>query len=137
MNLGIAKIGTYIPNLRQNIEEVVEYCGGNDREIKLMKRLHNIQQVPIVEEGQRLDETLGYALLDLKLNENIDLILYAHSLLAQVPHDYGLLNKVLKPFNLNNVKNLELLKRLVLLPFMRWILQIYILQRKKMLTMYS
>lgn len=104
MNLGIAKIGTYIPNLRQNIEEVVEYCGGNDREIKLMKRLHNIQQVPIVEEGQRLDETLGYALLDLKLNENIDLILYAHSLLAQVPHDYGLLNKVLKPFNLNNVK---------------------------------
>ncbi|ETT86892.1 3-oxoacyl-[acyl-carrier-protein] synthase III C-terminal domain-containing protein [Viridibacillus sp. FSL R5-0477] len=104
MSFGIAKIGTYIPSLRQKIDEVLEYSGCNEREIKLMKRLHNIHQVPIVENGQRLEETLRYALLDLHLDIKVDLVLYAHSLLAQVPHDYGLLNKVLMPFDLLSTK---------------------------------
>lgn len=111
MSFGITKISTYIPSKRQTIEEVIGDCGGTEREIKLMKRLHNIQQVPIVEEGQRLDETLRNALLDLKLNEEVDLVLYAHSLLAQVPHDYGLLNKVLMPFNLMNKKKLGITQK--------------------------
>ena len=66
-------------------------------------RIHNLKQVPIVDDGQKLEETLAIPIshiVNSSLN-NIQLVLYTHTGIIQVPYNYDLLYKTLKKFNLH------------------------------------
>ncbi|MCS1352494.1 3-oxoacyl-[acyl-carrier-protein] synthase III C-terminal domain-containing protein [Mechercharimyces sp. CAU 1602] len=96
---GIKGIGTYIPATFQTVEEVLAGVGAGVGERRLLERIHQLRQIPMVKSGQRLEETITYALEDLKTKVescSIDVALYAHSQFTHVPFRYDLLYKVLE-----------------------------------------
>ncbi|MBD1372851.1 ketoacyl-ACP synthase III family protein [Hazenella sp. IB182357] len=110
MNIGITGIGVYIPERMQQAEELVNLVSTADKkrsEVKMLKRMHHLHQTPIVDEDQPLEETIRLAVADLKQHvtlDQVDLILYSHALLTQVPYQHDLLYKVLQPFGLENIR---------------------------------
>ena len=105
MKIGLTNITSYIPENRMQIEEILELGEFERKEALLLRRVYGINQVPIVENNQRLEETLKNVVSKIPDVENIgiDFILYGHSVTAQVPHDYNLLRKVFEPLGLGDV----------------------------------
>lgn len=106
MGIGISKLSTYIPDNRELVEDVIEKVGGGRSESKLLTRVLGLKQVPVVEHSQKLEDTLSMSLKELLENEfkdDIKLVLYAHTLIPQVPHNYQLLHKVLNRYGLAHV----------------------------------
>lgn len=106
MNIGIKALETFIPDNRQSVEEILGENECTDIEMKILKRIHKLKQVPIVNEGQRLEETLSIPLTKLFQStkaHKIDLVLYTHTIIPQVPYNYELIYKVLKQFGLEKV----------------------------------
>ncbi|GIP63146.1 3-oxoacyl-[acyl-carrier-protein] synthase III C-terminal domain-containing protein [Virgibacillus pantothenticus] len=106
MTIGIKALSTYIPAGRQSVETILEDNGCTHKDIKLFRRIHKLRQVPIVEEGQKLEETLSKSLEDiiqLYPNHKIKLVLYTHTIIPQVPYNYELMYRLLKEFNLHNI----------------------------------
>ncbi|WP_210470966.1 3-oxoacyl-[acyl-carrier-protein] synthase III C-terminal domain-containing protein [Sporosarcina sp. 6E9] len=106
MNIGIRALETFIPKNRQSVEDVLRENECTEMEIKLFKRIHKLNQVPIVNEGQRLEETLSIPLKKLfksSKKNKIELVLYTHTIIPQVPYNYELIYRVLKQFELEKV----------------------------------
>lgn len=102
----IQDIEVYIPENMQPIDELLQFNGFNDRVIKIFKRFHKLNQVPIVKHTQKLEETLTKSLEKISIKydlKSVDLVIYTHSLIPQVPYDYNLLYNVLKSFNIEQI----------------------------------
>lgn len=108
MTIGIKDLSTYIPSNRQSVESILKENGCSSVDIRFFKRILQLKQVPIVEEGQKLEETLSIALdkiFEGYYDHKIKLILYTHSIIPQVPYNYELMYRLLKKYNLHNIDN--------------------------------
>ncbi|OIU69825.1 3-oxoacyl-[acyl-carrier-protein] synthase III C-terminal domain-containing protein [Rossellomorea aquimaris] len=106
MTIGISNLSTYLPEDRESVGEIITRVGGRGSETKLMTRILGLNHVPIVKDGQRLEETLSIPLenlLDMESAENLKLILYAHTIIPQVPSNYELLHKVASRYQLEHI----------------------------------
>jgi 3-oxoacyl-[acyl-carrier-protein] synthase III len=102
---GLTRIGMHVPEGRESVESVLTGLERPEGEIRLYRRLHNLQQVAVTEDGG-LEQLLGHALADLAATEDLSavgLVLYAHTILPQVPPDHDLLGRVLAPFGLEHL----------------------------------
>lgn len=104
MGFGISSIATYVPHRSQTVEDILGQLD-ETRHINFFKRILELHQVPVLSPDQTLDETIGFALKALSHKtslEHIDAVLYAHTLTIQTPFRYGLLDKILTRFGLQN-----------------------------------
>jgi 3-oxoacyl-[acyl-carrier-protein] synthase III len=106
VTIGISNLSTYLPQDRESVGEIITKVGGRGSEKKLLTRILGLNQVPIVKYGQKLEETLSIPLenlLDMESAENLKLILYAHTIIPQVPSNYELVHKVVSKYHLEHI----------------------------------
>jgi 3-oxoacyl-[acyl-carrier-protein] synthase III len=103
--VGLTRIGLHLPAGRESVESVLTSLGRPPTEIRRFHRLHKLQQVAVAEDGD-VEVLLSLALADLADNEDlgdVGLVLYAHTMLVQVPPGHDLIGRVLAPFGLDHV----------------------------------
>lgn len=105
--LGIKDLSAYIPKNRQSLNQIMELNNCTTKELKILQRMHKLKQVPIVDNGQKLEDTLSLSIAEIfkrNTTEKIKLVLYSHTIIGQVPYNYDLMFKVLKKFNLHKTQ---------------------------------
>jgi 3-oxoacyl-[acyl-carrier-protein] synthase-3 len=103
--IGLSRIGVHVPDGRESVAAIMTQLGRPELEIKRHERLYNLQTVAVQRDGD-LAQLLGHALDDLASVEDLSsvgLVLFAHTVLPQVPPGYDLLGSVLAPFGLDDV----------------------------------
>jgi 3-oxoacyl-[acyl-carrier-protein] synthase-3 len=102
--VGLTRIGVHLPERRASVEAVLSELERPPAEIRRYRRLYNLREVPVADEP--IEGLLRRALADVAATEDLScvgLVLYAHTILPQVPPDYDLLGRVLAPFGLDHL----------------------------------
>jgi 3-oxoacyl-[acyl-carrier-protein] synthase-3 len=101
---GLTRIGMNVPSGRESVAGLLAGMGRPEAEIRRYERIYGLERLAVAEHGG-LEELLDGALADLVVGERLDdigLVLYAHTLLTQVPPGHDLLGRVLAPFGLED-----------------------------------
>lgn len=107
MLIGIKDLSAYIPRNRQDLNQIMKLNNCPPKELKILQRMLKLKQVPIVDDGQKLEDTLSFSIAKIikpNATEKIKLVLYSHTVIGQVPYNYDLMYKVLKKFNLHKTQ---------------------------------
>ncbi|GAK40307.1 hypothetical protein TCA2_2797 [Paenibacillus sp. TCA20] len=103
MGLGIKDISVSIPERIESPADLLDGLGYSKGELQLLSKYHKLKGSPVWDTDQTLDDALIQCIQKLKEKQSldeVDVVLYAHSAHVQVPGDYGLLHKVLRPFSM-------------------------------------
>ena len=100
--IGLSRIAMHIPAGRESVRTLMSALDAPRKEIYRFERIFELRDVAVLEQGG-IEELLVGALADLAADESladVGLVLYAHTIMPQVPPNHDLLGRVLAPFEL-------------------------------------